>query len=324
MNTTKKQHEYIASATKTLMAESLAIKELAECLDASFLDAINLLLNVKHRVVLTGMGKSGHIARKISATLASTGTPSLFVHPAEASHGDLGMIAKGDVVVALSNSGRIDDLASIINYCKRFLIPIIGVTRNAKSALAKQSDVHLLLPNNPEACPMGLAPTTSSTMMLALGDAIAVVLLEARKFTAEDFKVFHPGGQLGHKLLKVSDLMHTGEKLPLVSDDELMNKALLKISEKSFGCAAVLDKKGYLVGVITDGDLRRHMQANFLNLTTREVMTKSPKTIKKDALASEALGIMNHLKITSLFIVDDENKPIGLLHIHDCLRAGVQ
>jgi arabinose-5-phosphate isomerase len=268
------------------------------------------------------MGKSGHIARKIAATLASTGTPALFVHPGEASHGDLGMIVSQDVVIALSNSGETTELNDVIAYTRRFSIPLIAITAKGESALGNAADVLLQLPPEPETCPMGLAPTTSTTMMLALGDALAVAALESKGFTAEDFRNFHPGGKLGKILLRVSDVMHTGNDLPLALENDDMAHVLVIMTQKSFGCAGIVDNNGNLVGIVTDGDLRRHMQNDLPQKTAATVMTKKPQTIGPQMLAAEALKILNDKKRTQLFVVDD-GKPVGILHIHDLLRAGI-
>ncbi len=313
----------IASARRVLATEAEALGALAAGLGADFLKAIALLEAVPGRVAVTGMGKSGHIARKIAATLASTGCPALYVHPAEASHGDLGMITVGDAVVALSNSGETPELGDIVAYTRRFDIPLIGITSRDGSTLAAAADVALVLPPIPEACPMGLAPTTSTTMMLALGDALAVTLLERKGFSAADFKVFHPGGQLGRRLLKVGDLMHGGDRLPLVPPDTAMAEVLLVMTAKSLGCVGVVAPDGTLDGIVTDGDLRRHMSPDLLAMPAREVMTAGPKTVRPGMLAVEALRIMNTKAITSLFVVGDDGRPVGVLHIHDCLRAGV-
>ncbi len=273
-------------------------------------------------MIVTGMGKSGHIARKIAATLASTGMPAQFVHPGEASHGDLGMVAPGDVVIALSNSGKTPELADIIAYTRRRSIPLIAITARAGSPLDEAADVTLVLPDVGEACPMGLAPTTSTTMMLALGDALAVALLERNGFTASHFRDFHPGGTLGRKLLRVSELMHVGDELPLCAADTIMSEAILIMTEKTFGCVGVVGEGGELLGIITDGDLRRHMESDLLTQTAVEVMTPSPKTIAPQALAAEAVGSMNANSITSLFAVED-GRPVGIVRLHDCLRADV-
>ncbi|UEM23980.1 KpsF/GutQ family sugar-phosphate isomerase [Skermanella mucosa] len=312
----------IAVAGRVLRLEAEALIDLAAGLDAGFGRAVGLLGRITGRVVVTGMGKSGHVARKIAATLASTGTPALWVHPGEASHGDLGMIAKDDAVIALSNSGDTAELADIVAYAKRFRIPLIGITRRTHSSLAEQSDVALILPASPEACPLGLAPTTSTTMMMALGDALAVALLERRGFSAADFKVFHPGGQLGRQLLRVTELMHKGADLPLAPLDIRVCDAILVMTAKSFGCVGLTGPDGRLAGIITDGDLRRHMNPDLLGRPAASVMTADPKTIRTSALAGEALGIMNAMAITSLFVTDD-GRPVGIIHIHDCLRAGV-
>ncbi len=309
-------------ARRVLSVEADALKKLGAALDEKFVRALDKLSSAPGRVIVTGMGKSGHIARKIAATLASTGTPALFVHPGEASHGDLGMITDEDAVLALSNSGETQELTDIVDYTKRFGIPLVAITAGAESSLAEAADVALVLPENGEACPMGLAPTTSTTLMLALGDAIAVALLERKEFKPEDFYRFHPRGQLGRKFLRVTELMHSGEELPLIGEKSVMSEALLVMTAKRFGCVGVVDAKGKLAGIITDGDLRRRMSPKLLELRTPDVMTAKPKTIRPQALAAEALGVMNEKKITSLFVVED-GRPVGIIHIHDCLRAGV-
>jgi arabinose-5-phosphate isomerase len=295
---------------------------LAGSLDEGFGAAVALIMEAKGRVIVSGMGKSGHVARKIAATFASTGTPAQFVHPAEASHGDLGMVMKGDVALVLSNSGETPELADIIGYTRRFDIPLIGVASRADSTLLRQADVALLLPPAAEACDTGIVPTTSTTMTLALGDALAIALMEHRQFTPEHFRVFHPGGKLGARLAKVSDLMNADA--PLVQHDTPMSEALLSMSAKGFGVVGVTGGDGYLQGIITDGDLRRHM-AGLLDLTAGDVMTAAPRTIGPEALAEKAVRIMNDKKITCLFVVDpeDSRNVVGLLHIHDCLRAGI-
>ncbi len=312
------------TARRVIDIESVGLRQLAEGLDDSFDAAVKLLLDASGRVIVSGMGKSGHIARKIAATLASTGTPAHFVHPAEASHGDLGMMAQGDVAMVLSNSGETPELADMVAYTRRFAIPLIGVASRRDSTLLKQSDVALVLPAAPEACGTGIVPTTSTTMTLALGDALAVALMEHRAFTPENFREFHPGGKLGARLSKVRDLMHDGAALPMVGLDTPMPDTLIEISQKGFGVAGVADDKGSLKGIITDGDLRRHM-AGLLDLKASEVMTSNPTTIAPGALAEEAVAIMNDRKITCLFVVEPgaENRALGLLHIHDCLRVGL-
>ncbi|MER2508173.1 KpsF/GutQ family sugar-phosphate isomerase [Amaricoccus sp.] len=314
----------IATGRRVIAVEAAALDELGAGLGANFAAALRLMLAARGRVIVSGMGKSGHVARKIAATLASTGTPAMFVHPAEASHGDLGMITAGDVVLLLSNSGETPELADMIAYAKRFGIPLIAVAGRAESTLMRQADVGVLLPPAPEACSVGLAPTTSTTMTLALGDAMAVALMEHRRFTPEDFRDFHPGGRLGARLATVGLLMHSGAEMPLIGPETPMTEALLAISAKGFGVAGVVGDDGALVGIITDGDLRRNM-AGLLERRAGEVMTRGPKTISSTALASEALGIMNARKITTLFATDPEapERPVGILHVHDCLRAGV-
>lgn len=307
---------------RVLRLEAEGLEALATALDEAFIHALELMERMTDRVIVTGMGKSGHIACKIAATLASTGTPAVFVHPAEASHGDLGMITDDDVVLALSNSGETTELADLINYTKRFRIPLIGITGRAESTLAHEADVALVLPSTPEACPMGLAPTTSTTVMLGLGDALAVALLERKGFTADDFRQLHPGGKLGRRLLRVSSLMHTGDEVPLIGPDVMMADALIRMTAKRFGCVGVVDEHNHLTGVVTDGDLRRHMSSDLLDLRAGEVMTANPKTIRPDALAVEAISAMNELGITNLFVVDN-GQPVGIIHVHDCLRAGV-
>jgi arabinose-5-phosphate isomerase len=313
----------LATARRVLDTEARALDSLAANLDGPFLKAVTLIEGAPGRVIVTGMGKSGHVARKIAATMASTGCPAFYVHPAEASHGDLGMVTRDDAVVALSNSGETPELGDIIAYTRRFEIPLIGITSRDGSTLATASDVALVLPANPEACPMGLAPTTSTTMMLALGDALAVTLLERKGFTAADFKVFHPGGQLGQRLLKVADLMHGGDGLPLVGADAKMAEVLLVMTAKSLGCAGVVGTDGRLAGILTDGDLRRHMSPDLLGAKAAEVMTASPRTVPPNLLAAEALRQMNERSITSLFVVEADGRPVGVLHVHDCLRAGL-
>jgi arabinose-5-phosphate isomerase len=310
------------SARRVLQLEIDGLAALAGALDERFSAAIDILAATSGRVIVTGMGKNSHIGAKIAATMASTGTAAFFVHPGEASHGDLGMIARGDCLLALSNSGETPELADIVAYTRRFSIPLIAVTGRAQSTLARNADVALILPAATEACPMGLAPTTSTTMTLALGDALAVALLERKGFSASDFGVLHPGGRLGRMLMKVADIMHGGEEVPLIAETAGMAEVLVLMTAKSFGVAGILDGEGKLAGIITDGDLRRHMGPELLSLTAREVMTPQPRTIRADALAAEALGVMNQRKITTLFVLED-GRPVGILHIHDCLRAGI-
>jgi len=315
---------FLATARRVIRTEADALTQLADGLGDEFARAIDLLLAVKGRVIVSGMGKSGHIAHKIAATLASTGTPAQFIHPAEASHGDLGMVAQGDVALMLSNSGETPELADLIAYTRRFSIPLIGVASRADSTLLKQSDVAIVLPQADEACGTGVVPTSSTTMTLALGDALAVALMEHRKFTPEHFREFHPGGKLGARLSRVRDLMHAGAAMPLVSGTAPMGDTLIEISQKGFGVVGVTSPTGALSGIITDGDLRRHMQG-LLELDADRVMTKNPTTIAPDALAEQAVALMNERKITCLFVVDpaSDGAPQGLLHIHDCLRVGL-
>lgn len=314
----------LETARKVIRAEASALDALAETLGDGFTDAVDLILAAKGRIIVTGIGKSGHIARKIAATLASTGTPAHFVHPAEASHGDMGMVTKEDVVLAISNSGEAPELANLLAYSRRFGIPLIGLTSRTESTLARQSDIVLLMPVLPEACTTGKVPTTSTTMTLAMGDALAVALMEHRAFTSDDFREFHPGGKLGAQLARVGDLMHSGDAVPLSGEHTPMSDCLLTISQKGFGVVGVLDDQNYLVGIVTDGDLRRNM-TGLLDRTAGDVMTKAPRTIGPDSLAEEAVAVMNEKKITCLFVVDPEGSHdvVGILHIHDCLRAGV-
>jgi arabinose-5-phosphate isomerase len=313
----------LAVARRVLRAEISGLESLSAALDRSFTTAVDLCMAARGRIIVTGVGKSGHVGRKIAATLASTGTPAQFVHAAEASHGDLGMIAGEDAILALSNSGETSEFADIIAYSRRFGISLIAVTAGLSSALAAAADAVLLLPAAAEACPMGLAPTTSTTLMIGLGDALAIALLERREFSAADFHLFHPGGRLGRQLLRVADIMHTGDAVPLVAPVARMSEAILVMTAKSFGCVGACDDKSRLIGIVTDGDLRRHMGDRLLSLSVSEIMNRTPKTIGAGALAAEALRLMSHSAITSLFVLDDAGRPIGFLHMHDCLRAGV-
>ncbi len=316
----------IASALRTLDVEQDGLGQVKAALQngmaRSFAKAVATLAAAKGRVIITGIGKSGHVGQKIAATMASTGTPAFFVHPTEASHGDLGMVTREDAIVALSWSGETVELGNIITYSRRFRVPLIAITSKATSALGSQADVVLELPKAKEACPHGLAPTTSTTMQLALGDALAVALLEAKGFTAHDFKVFHPGGKLGASLKYVRDLMHHGDAMPLVRSEALMSEALLVMTQKTFGCVGVLDASGRLAGMITDGDLRRHMSGGLLALKAADIMTRTPDTLAPTVLASAALEHFNARKRTQMFVLDG-GAPIGILHVHDLLRAGV-
>jgi arabinose-5-phosphate isomerase len=318
--------EAILSATRTLQleAEGLAALKaaLADGLVTGFAQALRTLRSCRGRVIVTGMGKSGHVGLKVAATLSSTGTPAYFVHPSEASHGDLGMITRDDVVLAFSWSGETVELGNIVSYSRRFAVPLIAVTSNAHSALAEAAEIVLALPQAKEACPHGLAPTTSTVMQLALGDCLAIALLESKGFTARDFKALHPGGQLGARLKFVGDLMHRGDSLPLVDGNVRMAEAIVVMTEKALGCLGVVDANGVLAGIITDGDLRRHMGDGLLARLTGDIMTPGPKTVSPDLLASAALELINSSSITTLFVVEDE-RPVGIIHIHDLLRAGV-
>jgi len=320
------ENPHLASAFRTLETESEGLAALvaamADGLGAPFASAVETIRAARGRVIVTGMGKSGHVARKIAATLASTGTPAFFVHAADASHGDLGMITSDDVMLALSWSGETEELKDLINYSRRFRIALIAVTVNLDSTLGKAADIVLVLPATREACPHNLAPTTSSLMQLALGDALAIALLESRGFTARDFGVFHPRGKLGAVLKFVRDVMHPGVAVPLIGRGAPMSEAIVEMSAKGFGCVAVTEPSGKLAGVITDGDLRRHMCADLLRASVDAVMTASPKTVRPDQLASEALQLLNSSKITALIVVEAD-RPVGIVHFHDLLRAGV-
>ncbi|MFZ1468985.1 MAG: KpsF/GutQ family sugar-phosphate isomerase [Paracoccaceae bacterium] len=312
--------DHLAVARRVIRREAQALTMLADSLGDSFDRAVGLIEQATGRVIVSGMGKSGHIAKKIAATFASTGTPAQFVHPAEASHGDLGMVTPADVLLVLSNSGETPELADIVAHSRRFSIPLIGVAGREGSTLLRESDVALLLPPAPEACEQGIVPTTSTTMTLALGDALAIALMEHRAFSPAQFRVFHPGGKLGAKLLHVRDLMHINP--PLIAAETPMAEALLTMTSAGFGVVGVTDTAGVLQGIVTDGDLRRHMDG-LLSLTAGQVMTRGPRTAPPDDLAVEALALMNDRKITCLLVTDQENRPVGVLHIHDCLRAGV-
>lgn len=314
------KQDYIDSARDVINQEIKGLEQMIKALGEDFIRAVDIMHAASGRVIISGMGKSGHIARKMAATFASTGTPAFFVHPAEASHGDLGMITKEDVVMLLSNSGETSELSDMIAYCKRFNIPLIAIVRRPTSVLVKESDIAFILPEVAEASPVN-APTTSTTMMLAWGDALAITLLHKRGFDKNDFHTFHPGGKLGANLLKVNDLMKQGEELPLIAPADVMSDVLIVMTQKSLGCAAVVEN-GKPVGVITDGDLRRHMGNSLVQMQAKDVMKAHPITIAPELLCVEALAIMNDKKITSLF-VEKDNALVGILHIHDILRAGV-
>jgi len=309
----------INRAKKTLSTEIKELKNLSKIFNNNFYKAVILLSKVKGRVIVTGVGKSAHIGNKISATLASTGTPSYLIHATEASHGDLGGITKNDCILAISNSGETSELNNIINYSKRFDIPLVSISSNAKSSLNKNSTVGIVYKKPIEACPHNLAPTSSTTLMLVIGDCMAMSLLELKGFKSSQFKSFHPGGNLGKDLKRVDEIMHTGSALPLSKENEKMTKALLTMTKKSFGCVGVVNNNKKLIGIITDGDLRRNMNDNLFNLKALNLMTKNPSTGNKDMLVGEALNLMNNKKITSLFICE-KNKPVGIIHIHDLLR----
>ena len=314
-------------ARRVLSTASEALKTLADRLDGDFTRAVGLMLAAKGRVIVSGMGKSGHVARKIAATLSSTGTPAYFVHPAEASHGDMGAITRQDVLLLLSKGGETAELSDLVTYASRFRIPLIAIASSADSTLAKAADIALLLPDMPESCSIGMAPTTSTTMMMSLGDALAVALMERKGFSADQYRDLHPGGSLGRALVRVCDLMHVGDEIPLAGQNASMREVLLVMAERRFGCVGLVDEKGGLTGIITDGDLSRHIDGdNFLARKASDIMTRSPKITAPNQLAAEALAFMNEHKITRLFVLEAEDasrKPVGILHIHDCLRAGI-
>ena len=317
----------VQSALRSIKTEIAGLEALSHAigngLGEPFARAVAQIGAAKGRVIVTGMGKSGHVGRKIAATMASTGTPAHFVHPGEASHGDLGMIRDEDVILALSWSGETAELSDIIAYSRRFNVGLVAITSNPDSTLATEADVALVLPKVEEACPNGLAPTTSTTMQITLGDALAVALLEARGFTPEEFRTFHPGGKLGAKLSFVRDIMHQGEELPLVSEGATMGEAIVEMTSHGFGCVAVVNNAGVLVGIVSDGDLRRHMGADLITRPVASVMTRSPKTVTPKTLAVEALEALNRNKITALFVCDSGGKAVGIVHIHDLLHIGV-
>jgi arabinose-5-phosphate isomerase len=317
----------IASALRTVETEKAGLVALSAALEGdlhdAFCEAVRLIGDIDGRVIITGIGKSGHVGAKIAATLASTGTPSFFVHPVEANHGDLGMIGRDDVILALSWSGETAELQGIVSYSRRFSIPLIAMTSGERSALARAADTVLLLPKALEACPHGLAPTTSTLMQLALGDAIAVALLEARGFTATDFKTFHPGGKLGASLSHIGDVMHSGENVPLVVLGTSMPDAVLLLAQKRYGCVGVVDAEGILVGIVTDGDIARNLSRNLSELDVDDVMTRNPKTVKPSTLATAALGLLNQHNISALIVTDEASRPVGIVHFHDLLRIGV-
>ena len=309
------------SATRVITTEAEALMALANNLPKAFEKVVKLILGIKGHVIISGVGKSGHIGRKISATLASTGTPSHFVHATEASHGDLGALTNKDVCILISNSGETTELADLISHTQRFSIPLVAISSNSKSSLAKASNFKLSLPPAIEACSIGLAPTTSTTMALALGDALAVTLMQERKFSPEHFKILHPGGRLGSQVIKVNQLMHSGKKIPVVEPESSMPDTLIEMTSKGFGVAVIV-KNNIVAGVITDGDLRRHMD-NLMNMTAQEIGSDEPITVHQETLAVKALSIMNENKINVIIVTNRKNSPVGILHIHDCLRAGL-
>ena len=318
----KLQNSDILSAIKTIECEIDAINELKNLLNEDLTKALDMIQNACGRIVLTGMGKSGHIAKKIAASLASTGTPSFFLHPAEASHGDLGMITTDDVIIAISNSGESKELIDILNYSKRFGIKLIAVTKNPESSLGKAGDIVLKLPNSKEACPLGLAPTSSTTSTLVLGDIITVALIERKGFSKAQFNQRHPGGKLGSILQKVKDLMHTGNEMPVLNENAKINDIILEMTSKRLGCVGFINDDGFLTGIFTDGDLRRCINQNLQSVTAKDIMTKKPITIDKETFATEAIKIMNEKKITNIFVIEND-KPIGTIHVHDILKSGV-
>ena len=318
----KLQNADILNANKTIDCEIEAINQLKNLLDENLTKALDLIENAKGRVILSGMGKSGHIAKKIAASLASTGTPSFFIHPAEASHGDLGMVTQDDVIIAISNSGESRELIDILNYAKRFGIKLIAITKNPESSLGKAGDIVLELPNAKEACPLGLAPTSSTTATLVLGDVLTTGMIERRGFSKTQFNERHPGGKLGSILQRVKDLMHTGDEMPLLDENAGINEIILEMTSKRLGCVGFINENGEFTGMFTDGDLRRCIKQDLKNVKASDIMTKNPITIGKDMFASEAIKILNEKKITNIFALEDK-KPIGVLHIHDLLQKGI-
>ena len=317
----------IESALRTLDFERQGLEAVSDALSngmgEAFDAACHIIRDIGGRVIVTGVGKSGHIGTKIAATLASTGTPAFFVHSSEANHGDLGMIARDDAIIALSWSGETAELKGVIAYSSRFSIPMIAITKSKQSALGKEATVCLELPSVEEACPNGLAPTTSTTMQMVIGDALAVALLESRGFSADDFGIYHPGGSLGSKLTSVAEVMHTGDAIPLVAEDTSMSVAVMTLSDKRFGCVGVIDVAGKLVGILTDGDLARNLDKDLQNLSVNDLMTRDPKTITGTALVASAMATLDSYNISALIVTDAENKPEGIIHLHDLLRIGV-
>ncbi len=309
----------VKTGKKVIDIEIKALELLKKDISSDFSKVISILINCKGKIVISGMGKSGHIASKISSTFSSIGSPSFFIHPSEANHGDLGMIEKNDCIILISNSGESSELINLILHCKKLKIPIVSITSNLKSTLAKKSNVSLSIPQNIEACPLELAPTSSTTCTLVLGDALAVTLLKKRGFTTKDFHALHPGGKLGQIMLQVKEIMKTKKALPIIKKNHKISDAILEMTSKGKGCVGIVSDKGILVGVITDGDLRRHMSPNLLNKSVVEVMTKKPKTLSPSTLVSKALEMMNNRSITNYFITENK-KPVGILHMHDILK----
>ncbi|MDR2405056.1 MAG: KpsF/GutQ family sugar-phosphate isomerase [Deltaproteobacteria bacterium] len=324
MNNTKLQgSSHIAGAREVILTEARGLELLSMSLDESFNQAVELALRIKGKIAVTGMGKSGYIARKVAATLSSTGSPAFFIHPSEAAHGDLGMLEPGkDLLMAYSNSGETSELSVLLEFSARSQIPVIGITTNKQSFLGTHSDIVISLPDKAEACPLGCAPTTSTTMMLAFGDAFALSLLSARGFTIDDFHKYHPGGKLGSKLKKVGDLMHTGDEMPLAAKDALLKDVLYIMTGKRLGCLGIVED-GALIGIITDGDLRRHMGKTLLEAKTSDIMTKNPISFSPDTMAAKALSQMQEKEITNAFVLGEGHSPLGVIHIHDLLAAGL-
>jgi arabinose-5-phosphate isomerase len=313
----------LAAARRVMGLASEALTSLSAGLDGAFSKAVDMILAARGRVIVSGMGKSGHVGRKIAATLSSTGTPAYFVHPAEASHGDMGAITADDVLLLLSKGGETEELANLLTYAKRFHISVIAIAVKGDSTLSRSAEVALLLPDAPESCAIGMAPTTSTTMMVVLGDALAVALMERRGFDEDRYRDFHPGGSLGRALIRVSDLMHTGDAIPLKREDAAMQDVLLAMASGRLGCVGIVDAAGALVGIVTDGDVRRHAGHGLDGRKAADVMTRDPKVAGPDQLAAEALALMTERKITQLFVLQPDRKPAGVIHIHDCLRAGL-
>ncbi len=322
LNTAADEFNPLISAKNTIQKEYNGVGELLNIIDDTFVSAVEAIAEAKGRIIITGIGKSGHIGKKIAATMASTGTPAFFVHPAEASHGDLGMFTNEDVVIAISKSGESKELSDIVTYCKRYNITLIAIAQKLESSLMKQANIRLLIPDMPEACPLGIAPTTSTTTTLVLGDALAMALLEKKHFSEEQFKLRHPGGKLGQNLIKVADLMHQSDAVPLVNVNVSLQNAVDEISKKKKGCVGIIDDEFNIIGIITDGDIRRHLANDFYSYKITDIMSSNPVVIPPEMLAVEATAIMNQMQITNMFVCNARH-PVGILHIHDCLKAGI-